>query len=296
MKKIIVLFLVLLLFLSACGPKIEGLKTREKIAKRAVEIVPAKEVFAEPNATSFVEQVFKTDKIEWGFDDNKNLVRLQHGADVVNFYYKDGFLRKISDGEKSVELEYFNGVLSSASGDTNLPLRYAVRDGLLTEADDYKFAYTSDGSLLMFREALGVGLNYYYEDSRLDYIKKGNVVTHFYYNDKGQLDHVEDRNNNLVLAYGRGQKLASLSGNVYGLGEMFDYGKGRISVISNVNESVFYGDEELLKKAFDLYLSCKKFRRGYMVFEPVAFAVDNNYFNKSVYDYMLENFYCEWLP
>lgn len=296
MKKIIILVLVLLV-LSACGPKISGeLKTREKVVQRAVEVIPPKEVFTEPEVNETIEQVFKTDKVEWSFDNNKNLVRIQHNADIVNFYYKDGFLRKISDTKKSVELEYYDGFLSSASGDTELPNKYVVENGLLASADDYNFAYDNDEKLLIFKEGVGVGTNFYYEDDKLDFTKKGNVAVHFYYNDKGNLDHVEDGQNHFILAYGRGEKLASLSGNMYGLGEMFDYGKARISVISNEDESVFYGEEEALKKAFDLYVSCTRFRKGYMVFEPIAFVMNNDYFDKSVYDYMLDNFYCEWLP
>lgn len=295
MKKLIIL-IILLLVLSACGPKITGeLKTRQKIVKQAVEVVPPKEVFEEHNVSIIIKQIHGLDKIEWGFDEGKNLVRIQIKDRLIDFYYKNNLLRKISDGDKSVELEYVDGVLSSASGDTELPIQYIVENGLLKSADDYKFTYTSDGKIWIFREALGAGLTYYYEDGMLDYFKKGNIVTHFYYNDKGQIKHIEDGRNHLILAYGRSQKLASLSGNLYGLGEMFDYGKGRISIISNVNDAVFYGEEELLKKAFDVYLSCTRFRSDVGVFEPIAYMVYNDYFDKNVYDYMLENFYCEWI-
>ncbi|MBN1645323.1 hypothetical protein JW851_04810 [Candidatus Woesearchaeota archaeon] len=296
MKKI-VLFLILLLVLSACGPKISGeLKTRQKIVKQAVEVVPPKEIFIKHNVSSIVKQIHDTEKIEWGFDENKNLVRIQDKENIINFYYKDGLLRKISDGDKSVELEYFNGFLSSASGNTELPIKYSVEDGLLRSADDYVFTYNEESKLWIFKEALGVGLTFYYEKGNLDFFKKGNIVTHFYYTDKNQVKHVEDGQNHLILAYGRGQNLASLSGNIYGLGEMFDYSKGRISIISNVNETVFYGEEEVLKKVFDMYLSCTRVRRDIGVFEPIAYVVYNNYFGRNVYDYMLENFYCEWIP
>jgi len=294
MKKLMVM-LVVVLFLQACGPEISGeLKTKEKVLQKKVPL--PKEVFQPSNAAGFVKQITGNEKIEYGFDENNNLVSIQKGDYFARFFYKDGLLRKISDGQKSVELEYYDGYLSSVSGDTELPLHYVVENGLLKSADDYSFTYTRDGQLWIFREGLGPALTYYYEDDTLDFIKKGNVVTHFYYDGKDHLDHIEDGNNHLIIAYGRGGALASLSGNFYGLGEMFDYGDNRISVISNINESVFYGDDEINKKAFDLYVSCTRFRKGLGPFEPFAFQIYHNYFDRSVYDFMLENFYCEWLP
>ncbi len=294
---VLAILIILLLVLSACGPKISGeLKTRQKVVKKAVEFVPPKEVFIEHNVSNVIKQMHGLDKIEYGFDNDNNLVRIQKKDQIIYFYYKDGFLRKISDGSKSVELEYYNGFLSSALGDTELPVKYSMENNLLKSADDYSFTYTAEEDLWITKEGAGAGLTFYYEDGVLDFIKKGNIVTHFYYNDKDQVKHVEDGSNHLILAYGRGQKLASLSGNMYGTGEMFDYGKGRISIISNVDESVFYGDEENLKTVFDMYLSCTRFRRDISVFEPIAYVVYSDYFNKSVYDYMLENFYCEWIP
>ncbi|MBD3361870.1 hypothetical protein GF358_03705, partial [Candidatus Woesearchaeota archaeon] len=106
--------LIILILLSACGPKITGIQTRERTLTREVEVIPPKEVFEEPVINHTVDQIFKKDKIEWSFDSDKNLVQIQHGPEIVKFYYKDGLLRKISDGEKSVELEYYNGYLSSA--------------------------------------------------------------------------------------------------------------------------------------------------------------------------------------
>ncbi len=296
MKKL-VLLVILLLVLSACGPKISGeLKIRQKVVKRAVEVIPPKEVFVEHNVTDVVKQIMGADKYEWGFDSEGNLVSLQKNKQLINFYYKDGVLRKISDGEKRVELEYVGGWLSSASGDTELPIHYVIEDGRLTDADDYKFTYGRDNKLWIFREALGAALTFYYDEGELDFFKKGNIVTHFYFDDENKLKHIEEQNaRHLILGYGREDKLASFSGEFYGLGETFDYGKERISIISNVNPVVFTGNDELVEKAFHLYLSCARIRRGIMVFEPVAFVVINNYFDKSVYGYMLENFYCEWI-
>jgi len=298
MKRLIAIVFLLVL-LSGCGPEIKGLQTREKVVQKEVQIIP-KEIFDEPNATKIIEQVSGVNKTEWGFDDANNLVLIKKGVDEVKFYYKDGFLKKISDGDKNIELEYFNGYLSSVSGDTDLPLHYVVEDGLLVSADDYHFTYTSEGNLWIFREGLGSPLTWYYnqkEPNKLDFFKKGNVVTHFYYTDKNQLKHVDDNNvRHLILGYGREQRLASLSGELYGVAETFDYDSGRVQIISNLQQNIFYGDDEVLrKKAFDYYMACTRIRNNFMVFEPIAYVVLNNYFGMSTYDYMLQNFYCRWI-
>ncbi|MBW2968627.1 hypothetical protein KY304_01375 [Candidatus Woesearchaeota archaeon] len=294
---VFVLLIVLLLVLSACGPKISGeLKTRQKTIVKEVEVIPEKEIFLEHNATDFVKQVMGEVKYEWGFDEKGNLVSLQKDNEIIKFYYKDNVLRKISNDEKSVELEYFDSWLSSASGDTKLPLHYVVKDGLLMSADDYSFTYGRDNKLWIYREGLGASLTFYYDEGLLDFFKKGNIVTHFYFDDENKLKHIEEQNaRHLIMGYGREDKLASFSGEFYGLGETFDYGKQRISIISNVNPVIFTGKDELAEKAFHLYLNCARIRKGITVFEPIAYVVINDYFNKSVYGYMLENFYCEWI-
>jgi len=297
MKKLFVIF-VLLVFLTACGPEITGLKTREKTVQK--EVLKPKEAFAEPNATSFIEQTMGADKIDWGFDNAGNLVSLKEKDREVKFYYKDDLLRKVSDGNKNIELEYVDGYLSSVKGDTLLPKRYVVKNGDLVSADDYDFTYTSKGNLWIFREDVGVPLTFYYNEDdadKLDYFKKGNVVTHFYYDSTGRITHVDDNNvRHLILAYGREDRLAALSGELYGVGETFDYDSSRIQIVSNIAQNLFHGDDPVLrKKAFDYYLSCTRIRKNTMTLEPIPYVVLHEYFGMSVYDYMMQNFYCGWL-
>ncbi len=291
--------LVLLLVLTACGPEITGLKTREKIVQKEVPVV-AKEVFPEPNATVFIEQTAGADKIDWGFDSAGNLVSLKGTGRKVKFYYKDGLLRKASDGNEEIELEYVDGYLSSVKGDDLLPKRYVAKNGDLAGADDYDFTYTNEGNLWIFRESVGVPLTFYYDEDdadKLDYFKKGNVVTHFYYDSDGRLTRVDDNNvRQLIMAYGREDRLAALSGELYGIGETFDYDSGRIQIISNIAQNIFHGDDAFLrKKAFDYYLACTRVRKNTMAFEPIPYVVLHEYFGMSVYDYMMQNFYCRWL-
>lgn len=298
MRKIFAL-LALILLLSACGPEITGLKTREKVVQKEVPVV-AKEVFAEPNATKVIEQVVGTGKAEWGFDDSGNLVSLSGNGQDVKFYYKDGLLRKASDGSAEIELEYADGYLSSAKGDELLPLHYVVKNGELASADDYTFTYTNEGNLWIFRESVGVPLTFYYDEDnadRLDFFKKGNVVTHFYYDSDGRITRVDDNNaRQLIMAYGREDRVAALSGELYGIGETFDYDSGRIQIVSNVEQNIFYGDDAFLrKKAFDYYLACTRIRRNIMPFEPIPYVVLHEYYGMSAYDYMMQNFYCRWM-
>jgi hypothetical protein len=298
MKKVFCVLVFLLFVFSACGPEISGeMQTREKTVKRPVEKILKAEVFKEPIVANEVRQTRNEEEIIWGFDNLNNLVSLKFDDKETLFYHKDNVLRKITDNEKTVELQYADGFLSSVSGSTGLPKHYVVESGLLRSADDYKFTYSEDGSLMTFQEGKGVGLNFFYEDDVLKFYKKGNIVTHFFYNRKGQLTQIEEDNSrHLILGYGRERVLVSLSGGFYGLGETFDYGSGRIMIVSNNEKNTFYGNDALNKKVFELYLSCKRLRKGFRVFEPLAFVVKQDYMKHGVYDYMIENFYCEWLP
>lgn len=298
MKKLFVIF-VLLVFLTACGPEITGLKTREKVVQKEAPVV-AKEVFPEPNATVFIEQVAGTEKIDWGFDSAGNLVSLKENSREAKFYYKDGLLRKVSDGNAEIELEYVDGYLSFVKGDDLLPRRYVVKNGDLASADDYDFTYTNEGNLWIFREGAGSPLTFYYTEDdadRLDYFKKGNVVTHFYYDSNGRITRVDDNNvRQLIMAYGREDRVAALSGALYGIGETFDYDSGRIQIVSNVEKNIFQGNDAFLrKKAFDYYLACTRVRKNTMSFEPIPYVVLHEYYGMSVYDYMMQNFYCRWI-
>ncbi len=291
----IIAALAVLFLIIGCVPIPEPEKAPVIAEKIAETVGPAQQEEAgrtvEP--AFFVLQAFKEYTARYGFDDSGQLVSIEGSKNTIFRYddagnlirvndllleYEDGLLKKSIDGSEIVVFEYFSGLLKKIKSKTEYTTFTYDIAGTLTSVEKN----TNPAAMLKYDKG-----NSIYE------IEKAGSVFKLYYDDKGKLKDVDMSDNHIIIGRGKESRLTSLTGQLYGQGEMFDYMDDRIKVISNVEPSEFTGPDNLRLKAFNLYLICTRIKQLDVAFDVIPYAIVRNYFGMDVDDYVLNNYFCE---
>lgn len=296
--RITVTILIILVFLVSCVPVPEQPKAPElkeennNIAPITVE--PESPVAVKSaEATKYAIQEFQDKSVaKYGFDDSGELVLIDNGKKTVISYddagniagigdikleYEDNQLRRAINGDEVTAFEYSNGKLAKVKN----------------KRESVTFTYDVAGTLTgVEKDANPITVLKYDENNNMNEIEKSGAVFKLYYDDKGKLKDIDMRDNHIIIGRGRESRLVSLSGSLYGQGEMFDYQDDRIKIISSTS-SEFTGPDDVRIKAFNLYLICTRIKQLGGIFDAVPYAIVINYFGMDAYSYVINNYFCE---
>ncbi|MEM4263971.1 MAG: hypothetical protein QW666_03715 [Candidatus Woesearchaeota archaeon] len=287
--------LILLFFLISCVPVPEPEKIPEmnENIKEAIEPVKQEAESRTVEPAAFVEQSFKDSTARYGFDDAGQLISIEGskntvlqydgaghlvGIDGINLEYADGLLRSVDDNGEITTFEYSSGRLSK----------------IISKKMYITFTYDVAGTLIGVSKGQNPAVMFTYDEkNNINTIENAGSVFNLYYDDKGKLKDIDMRDSHIIIGRGKESRLVSLTGQLYGQGEMFDYMNDRIKVISNVEPSEFTGPDNLRIKAFNLYLICTRIKQLDVIFDAIPYAIVRNYFGMDVYDYVVNNYFCE---
>ena len=133
----------------------------------------------------------------------------------------------------------------------------------------------------------------YYKGRLSAFIKDG-TTTRIFYGAKDMIKGAETDDSQLVLNYGKDNLLSYLAGLKYGLGETISYNTNDETVISANDDSVFTGETEQARiNALNIYLTCAKFKKLPVLFDPLAYALYVNYFKQDLVSYLVNNYVCD---
>lgn len=291
---------IILFFLVSCVPVPEQPKTPEIKEGNNENIASANLVEPEipvtvkaAEATKYVVQVFSDKSVaKYGFDDSGEIALIENSKKTVISYDDSGNIAGIGD----IKLEYEDNLLRKAINGDEVTL-FEYSNGKLAKVKNKKesvtFTYDIAGTLAgVEKDANPITALKYDENNNINEIEKSGAIFKLYYDDKGKLKDIDMRDNHIIIGRGRESRLVSLSGSLYGQGEMFDYMDDRIKIISSIS-SEFTGPDDLRIKAFNLYLICTRIKQLDVIFDVAPYAIVRNYFGMDPYSYVINNYFCE---
>ncbi len=298
MKKF--LLVILLLVLAACVPE-PALPEMAKEASAESQAIPAERVI--PQIRTSVFHLRGSERVLWGYGPEGRLVLFNGTSKSAVFEYdRDGKLAVIDDGVEPLRFFYDNSgrLLSAQKGGRRWLFAYSSRGKLVSVEDGEKLVVTHDskGRLSSVARGKGPSTEFVYDGlNRTESFRKGAIETLLFYDDNGRLALFGREDDHLVLGYWRENLLSSLSGTMYGLKETVNYGASAITLVSNVEESVFetaYPDESAARMdAFNTFLFCTRFRKLPVVFDGQSWVLYREYMKGNITDYLMLAFVCD---
>lgn len=239
-------------------------------------------------------------KIIYGYDKNFNLAAFTDGKkQAILEYTQDGNLEKITAGERAIKFNYNQrGQLTKIEDDGRVvQLRYDLNGFLkLYESAHDKLAFQFDalGKLMTYKRGEGYETKFTYNKEKLDSFVKDGTVTKITFGAKNLVKGIVTDDSYLVINYGKDDLLSYLAGAKYGLAETISYNTNDESIVSSTDNSIFTGKPETARiTALNLHLSCAKFKKLPVLFDPVAYLLYTNYFKEDIVSYFVNNFVCD---
>lgn len=302
MKRLCIL--LALFVLAACVPEPQDAQRPEVQApgeKPAQAILQGERVIPYPYFKVFREQEGLQQL--WGYDQHGRLILVNDSAKtVVLSYSADGALIAIDDGVKPLTFFQDNTgkVLRAEQGALNWLFTYTSKGTLLSlqGKETLRVAHDSKGRLSSVTRGGGASTEFTYDAlNRTKEMFKGTIATQLSYDDRGRLTLLSREDDHLVLAYWRENLLSSLSGTMYGLKETVNYGPGEITLVSNVEETVFRSeyaqDTQPRFDAFNTFLFCTRFRKLPVMFDGQSWVLYHEYLKGNITEYLTASFVCD---
>lgn len=235
----------------------------------------------------------------YGFNNKLNLVAFADGTrQAILEYSNDGVLQAITAGERVMKFNVNpRGQLTRINdGYDVIQLKYDF-NGWLKNADypyeKLAFQFDAMGRLMTFKRGEGYETKFTYYKDKLDSFVKEGTVTKVVHNADGFIKGFTTDDSYFVLNYGKDNLLSYLAGAKYGLGETISYNTNDESIVSSTDDSIFTGEPETARiAALNLYLTCAKFKKLPVLFDPLAYSLYTNYFKQDIVAYLVNNFVC----
>lgn len=298
---------IILLILTACvnvdekaTAVIEQKSTVQQAANESTAEITEKSA---ETVTRTVRQTGSLGTFVYELNDDNKIISIEKTGEKWEYAYENNRLTEIK-GPKNIEFLYEKNRLAAIdTGAQKLLLDYDAL-GRLLEAKGYKetlrFDYNSNNRLTGVRRGAVAAANIDYDKKgMIKQLKRGNVPTSVYFDDKGRIRNFDSDEIKLILGYWRDGRLISLTGKAFGNGLTVSYGPGypprEAEVISTEDNSRFTTDNtETLYKVVDEYLYCKYVRRlKELLFESNSYAFYTNYFRQELPEYIAMQFACQ---
>jgi YD repeat-containing protein len=241
----------------------------------------------------------------WGYDKEGRLIIINDSArTVVLTYDAEGRITSIDDGVKPMTFFHDNNgrLLRAEQGPLHWLFTYTSKGALLSVQgkETLRVAHDSKGRLSSVTRGGGASTEFTYDAlNRTKEMFRGAIATQLSYDDRNRLTLLSREDDHLVLAYWRENLLSSISGTMYGLKETVNYGPGEITLVSNVEETVFRSeyaqDTQPRFDAFNTFLFCTRFRKLPVTFDGQSWVLYHEYLKGNITEYLNAGFVCDFI-
>ena len=252
------------------------------------------------NITYAIKQIKAGKQFSYGYDDRFRLVEFTDGErKTIIEYTPEEKIYKIISGDKIIKFNYNQRaeLMQITSNEQVTKLRYDMNDWLKSVETPYEkltFLFDSTGKLMTYRRGEGYETKFTYNKNKLDSFLKDGTTTKLTFNQKEQLKNAITDDDNLIINYGKDDLISYFAGTKYGLGETISYNTNDETITSATDDSQFTGETETARIiALNLYLTCTKFKKVPVLFDPLAYVIYTSYFKKDIISYLTNNFVCD---
>lgn len=294
--------IILILVLTACTPRQIALQleTSPQQNTSTTPPSPVSEVYEEP-PTRTVHQTGSNPATYGLSDDNRILIINKPNANWT-FYYDAEKLTSIT-GPESITFLYTKNKLHNITREgKTLTLTYDSRDRLVQAQggrETLHFDYDSlDLVRAVRRGAAGKTSIDYDKQGRIKYLTRGLLTTSVYFTNRSKVNNFDADDIKLILAYGRDDRLGSLSGKMFGPGLTVSYGPNypptEAKIIHAIDDSIFQASyKETLYPIVDNYLYCNYLSRYKdLLFDGISYTFYTSYFTNNISNYLAMQFTC----
>lgn len=287
----------------AVVPEYQPITTNQNQPKKEPQIILPKKIEEElnlANITYTIKQTKSGKQSFYGYDAKYNLVAFTDGQKkAIIEYNPEEKISKITSGNRKITLNYNpRGELTQIiDNEQATKLKYGINGQLKSIETPYeKLAFFFDdlGKLMTYKRGEGYETKFTYNKNKLDSYLKDGTTTKVTFNSKGQLKTVLTDDSHLIINYGKDDFISYLAGIKYGLAETISYNTNDETITSATDDSQFTGETEPARiNALNLYLTCIKFKRTPVMFDPLAYVLYTSYFKQDIVYYLTNNLVCD---
>ena len=294
-KKLISLFAVV--------PEYQPIQQKFTQQKEEPQIIQPKKIEETLNSASIIYTITQTKagkQLFYGYDLQYRLVAFTDGQKkAIIEYTPEEKISRITSGKRKILLNYnARGELMQITENEQITkLRYDINGNLKNIETPYEkltFLFDDLGRLMTYKRGEGYETKFTYDKNKLDSYLKDGTITKVTFNSKGQLKTAITENSHLVINYGKDDFISYLAGIKYGLAETISYNTNDETITSATDNSQFTGETETARiNTLNLYLTCIKFKRTPVIFDPLAYIMYASYFKQDIIAYLTNNLVCD---